>query len=124
MYLITTKKSKVFAATMMATSARTVTFDHGAYEELDIPAEQEERPSPEPLKVMGTPTWLGQLERRCQRGKGVKRVKLTTKDANGGVTGKGDILTQREHYCQAFGDHVAQCAVAHVAQCLAARDKA
>ena len=89
--------------------AQTINFDHGAYEELDTPDDAEELPPVKPLKVMGTPTWLPELERRCQNTKGKKRTKLTTRDERGGVTGTGDILIQSEHDCEAFGDHVAQC---------------
>ena len=103
--------SHAFASTMTATSGMTVSFDHGSYESSAIEdLEQDELPAVKPLKVMGTPVYLPSLERRCSRSSesSAKRQKLSMREKSGKVTGKGEELKVSEHYCVAFGDHVAQ----------------
>ena len=93
---------------MTATAAALVAFDHGAYEELET-VDQEEQAAVKTLKAMGTPTWLRQLERRCNRSKSMKRVKLCSRDESGAVIGIAENLESSEHYCVTFGSFVAEC---------------
>ena len=71
--------------------------------------DQEERAAVKTLKVMGTPAWLRQQERRCDRSKSIKRVKLSSKDESGAVIGIAENLECSEHYGVTFGNFVAKC---------------
>ena len=107
--------SEAFATALAVTSGEVVNFDHAAYEddeeEYQECDEEEERAAPKSLKAMGTPEWLPQLCKRCDRS--VPREKLAdTKD--GSVTGKSEALKQSEHYCITFGRRVAALQMSYV----------
>ena len=75
-----------------------IVFDHGYF---DADGSQK------PLKLIGNLPNLPALARKLSRTEARKRPKLSTRTADGKVTGITHALAESEHYSAAFGKAVA-----------------